>query len=414
VTSGADDPKNHNPEAITSTTESASVASVLLAFTKLGLTSFGGPIAHIGYFRREFVDRRGWISEMEFADLVALCQFLPGPASSQVGFAIGLRQAGLPGGLAAFVGFTAPSAVLMLAAAQGLALLAGHTGAAIVHGLLLVAVSIVAQAVYGMARTLCPDRLTSLLAVAAFAVLLITQAPLAQPAVIFGGAFAGLAVRSQPASPPIVAPSVRTGAHYSFVWFGLFLILLIGLPVAAELTMWPSIVVADAFYRSGALVFGGGHVILPLLQAETVGHHWLDQSTFLAGYGAAQALPGPLSTFAAYLGAASDTGLPPLTGGVIAMLAVFLPGFLLVAAALPVWRAVKQKPWAFGLVRGANASVVGVLAAALYSPIATSAILRPADMAIAGAGFVALQVFRAPSWLVVIGVGMAGVISALA
>lgn len=386
---------------------------VFLVFLRLGLTSFGGPVAHLAYFRREFVERRGWISDADYADLVALCQFLPGPASSQAGFALGLRQAGLAGGIAAFAGFTTPSALLMFAAAAGLIVMTGPVAEAVVHGLLLVAVSVVAQAVYGMARSLCRDAATIALAAASCMLLLVLPLPFLQPAVIAGAAGLG-ALLLQPAipsrSPPAHAPPARGRALLPLLAFA---ILLVGLPTLAFATGWAPAIVADAFYRSGALVFGGGHVVLPLLEAETVGRGWLAEETFLAGYGAAQALPGPLFAFAAFLGAASGTGLPPLAGGLIALVCAFLPGFLLVAAVLPVWRSLVARPAAAGAVRAASAAVVGVLAAALWRPVITTSIAGPADIVIAAAGFLALQVLRWPSWAVVALVAAAGMASRL-
>ena len=384
---------------------------VLAVFLRLGLTSFGGPLAHLGHFRREFVDRQRWLSETAFADLVSLCQFLPGPTSSQVGFAVGLGQAGAMGGLAAFIGFTTPSALLMFAAASGLFVLPDGVGAAFVHGLLLVAVSVVAHAVYGMAKALCRDWFTALLAIATLAALVIVHRAWVQPAAIAAGAFLGAIVTGANPAQLRASPIAPGHRRIATSLFALFLALLAGLPFLATMIASPGVAIADAFYRSGALVFGGGHVVLPLLETETVGRHWLDQPTFLAGYGAAQALPGPLFTFAVFLGAVALTGLPPALGGAIALAAIFLPGLLLVSAALPFWNEIKRHPGAFGLVRGANAAVVGVLAAALYNPVSTSAIIRPLDAAIAAAGFVALQAFRAPSWLVVVVVTAAGAAS---
>lgn len=387
-----------------------SALAVFIAFLRLGLTSFGGPVAHIGYFRQAFVVRRAWLTEQEFADLVALGQFLPGPASSQVGFAIGLREAGLTGGIAAFVGFTAPSALLMLAAAFGLGLLPNNIKSAVFHGLVLVAVPTVAHAVTGMARSLCNTVTTAILAAISAGVLLLVSQVWAQPAVIATGALAGLVLirgkaQSQ-AAPPSRIPKTAIACLAAFA------ALLAVLPIAASLTARPELQVADAFYRSGALVFGGGHVVLPLLEAETVGRHWLDAETFLSGYGAAQALPGPLFSFAAYLGAASATGLAPVTGGLIALAAIFLPGLLVMAGVLPMWSAIRSRAWAAGMMRGAGAAVVGVLAAALYSPVLTTGVKSPLDAVIATIGFAALMA-RAPPWLVVAGVALAGAYSSL-
>lgn len=387
---------------------------VFYVFLRLGLTSFGGPIAHLAYFRREFVERRGWISDSDFADLVALCQFLPGPASSQAGFALGLRQAGLAGGLAAFAGFTAPSAILMLAAAGGWSMMTGPVAEAVIHGLLLVAVSVVAHAVYGMARSLCRTSATALLAAGACVLLVALPVPILQPAVIAGAALLGvLLLRSPGAGQPAPAgePS-RTGRLLAPLLA--FALLLAGLPALAIATGWAPLIVADAFYRSGALVFGGGHVVLPLLEAETVGRGWLTEEAFLAGYGAAQALPGPLFAFAAYLGAASSAGLPPLAGGLLALVCVFLPGLLLVTAFLPVWRSIVARPAAAGAVRGASAAVVGMLAAALWRPVIVTSISTPLDILVAGAGFGALLLARWPSWVTVVLIAAAGTAAHLA
>lgn len=350
------------------------------------------------------------MTEEEFADLVALCQFLPGPTSSQVGFAIGLRQAGLVGGLAAFVGFTTPSALLMFGTASGLFAVSGDGGMAFIHGLMLVAASIVAYALYGMAKSLCPDRFTAFLAVAAITVLFMTQAAWVQPVVILAAGAVGMIGGAHTLKAP--HPEATSGnRRLGFVSFGLFAVLLIGLPLLAARSGEPVAMLMDAFYRSGALVFGGGHVVLPLLESETVGRQWLDQSTFLAGYGAAQALPGPLFAFAAFLGATSSISPSPIIGGTVALVAIFLPGLLLVSGALTIWSDLKQNRRTVGFVRGANAAVVGVLAAAFYHPIITSAILRPLDVAIVVAGFVAQQMFRAPPWSVVILLAIAGAVS---
>lgn len=395
-----------DPAEITSRRGSA--LEVLAAFAKLGLTCFGGPIAHLGYFRHAFVDRRAWTTDSAYADIVAVCQFLPGPTSSQVGFAIGLQRAGPWGGLAAFVGFTTPSAILMFAAASGFVLLDGTIGQAVLHGLMLVAVSIVAQAVFGMARTLCRTVLTALIAIAALAVLLVMDTAWIQPVVIGCGALIGATFLKGDAVTPghlIASPRAHGAAWWSA---GLFVVLLLSFPLLAAATGLPALSIADAFYRSGALVFGGGHTVLPLLEAEAVSRDWIDQSTFLAGYGAAQALPGPLFTFAAYVGASSETGLPPIAAGALALGAIFLPGLLLVSAALPLWDQVKRFPRAVGFVRGANAAVVGVLAAALYDPVITAAIKSPVDALVAALGFAALLVLRFSPLLVVLLVATAG------
>jgi chromate transporter len=392
-----------------------SVAEVASAFLKLGLTSFGGPIAHLGYFRDEFVVRRRWIDEAGYADLVALCQFLPGPASSQVGFALGLSRAGAPGALAAWAAFTLPSAILMVAIAYGAGAFAGPLGAAVAHGLKLVAVAIVAQAVLGMARALLPDRATAAIAVFAIAAVVLGGA-LGQIAAIALGAAAGLLIpQGDPASAsPAAGRSPAVGRAVAAGCAVAFLALLIGLPLLRAATDAQSVALFDSFYRSGALVFGGGHVVLPLLQAEVVPPGWVDSGTFLTGYGAAQAMPGPLFAFAAFLGAGMGPEPNGLLGAAVALLAIFLPGLLVLLAALPFWGAIRSRPSARAALRGANAAVVGVLAAALYDPVWTTAVLSPRDFLIAAAGFTALVAWRAPPWTVVMGIVIAATGSALA
>lgn len=374
------------------------------AFLKLGLTSFGGPIAHLGYFRQELVVRRRWIEEAAYADLVALCQFLPGPASSQVGFALGLRRAGVWGGLAAWSAFTLPSALLLLAFAYGAPFLGGPTGESILRGLKLVAVAIVAHAVWGMARTLTPDLARIAIALAAAALVLAMGGALAQiGAIVVGGGLGLLVSRRGPAlSPPTgTRPLLR---RYGWICLGAFLGLLLFLPMLARLTDWQALKLFDAFYRSGALVFGGGHVVLPLLQAEVVQPGWTTDDVFLAGYGAAQAVPGPLFTFSSYLGAVVGPQPNGVAGAAIALVAIFLPGVLILCAALPFWDQLRARPGTQAALRGANASVVGILAAALYDPVWTSAVMRPSHAVIAVTGFLVLTFWRVPAWTVVIGV----------
>jgi len=380
---------------------------VLSAFLKLGLTSFGGPIAHFGYFRAEFVARRGWLSERAFADLVALAQFLPGPASSQTGFAIGLTRAGWLGGLAAWAGFTLPSAVLMLAFAYGAAGIADlWWGAGLLHGLKLMAVAVIAQALLGMARSFCADAPRAAIAAAALAVVSFVPGSLAQLAAIVGGAVVGMAsVRgAAPEAADDFAPHLSRRA--AFVALALFLALLAlsFLPAGEGL-----FALAAAFYRSGALVFGGGHVVLPLLRDALVAPGFLPQGAFLAGYGAAQALPGPLFAVAADFGALA--GAPPagLAGGVVALAAIFLPGMLALVAALPFWRALRRETHAQSAMAGINAAVVGLLAAALYNPAFVSAVLSPRDFAVAAAAFALLVAWRAPPLLVAALAAAAGV-----
>jgi chromate transporter len=378
-----------------------SPGEVFRAFLKLGLTSFGGPIAHLGYFRDELVLRRRWIDEAGYADLVALCQFLPGPASSQVGFALGLLRAGALGACAAWTAFTLPSALVLVLFAFGATALAGPVGGALLHGLKVVAVAVVAQAVWGMARALCPDRERAGIAVAAALVVIFVAGSLGQVAAIVMGALAGLWLCRGAAAMTtgrLVCPvSRRAGA----VALALFLVLLVLLPVAAAAYPAQALALLDAFYRAGALVFGGGHVVLPLLQAEVVRPGWVSEDAFLAGYGAAQAVPGPLFTFAAYLGAVMRPEPDGVVGAAICLIAVFVPGLLLVVGALPFWDTLRTRPGAQAALRGTNAAVVGLLGAALYHPVWTSAILSPRDFALALVGFVLLTAWQAPPWLVV-------------
>ncbi|MDD3433904.1 MAG: chromate efflux transporter [Tepidiphilus sp.] len=381
---------------------------VLFVFLRLGLTSFGGPIAHLGYFREEFVVRRGWLDEREYADLVALCQFLPGPASSQVGMALGYLRAGYGGALAAWLGFTLPSAVAMILFALGLTHYAQAVPAGVLHGLKVAAVAVVAQAVWGMARTLCPDaRRVTLMTVAACCVAL---APLAwvQVAVIAAAGVAGLALLPGRELPPPEPLPIAMRRRIGLFWLALFAALLMVLPLLAHLTENPTLTLVDAFYRAGALVFGGGHVVLPLLQAETVPRGWVDAQTFLAGYGAAQAVPGPLFTFAAFLGAVRE--IPPTgwAGGLLALTAIFLPSFFLILGALPFWAKWRHLRHTQAALAGVNAAVVGLLLAALYQPVWTSAILRPQDFCLALVAFVALLFWRVPPWAVVGGCGFLG------
>jgi len=380
-----------------------SPVEVLLAFLKLGLTSFGGPVAHIGYFREEFVVRRRWLDEHAYADLVGLCQFLPGPASSQVGFSIGLMRAGYLGGLAAWTGFTLPSAIALVLFAYGATLLSEPVGVGLIHGLKLVAVAIVAQAVWGMARVLCPDRERASIAVAAaLIILLFSTSPVAQIAAIALGGVAGLwlcRAELPPATGHIAVPVSRTTG---FLALAVFFILLAGLPVLRGLGLWPGAALFEAFYRSGALVFGGGHVVLPLLREAFVTPGWISDDAFLAGYGAAQAIPGPLFSFAAYLGAVVRPSPHGLFGAALGLIGIFLPGLLILMGTLPFWDALRKRASARAVMRGVNAAVVGLLGAALYNPVWTSSVKLPGDFAIALVGFVILTVWRAPPIIVVL------------
>lgn len=388
-------------------TQRGNAGEVLLAFLKLGLTAFGGPIAHLGYFRDEFVTRRRWLTEAAYADLVALCQFLPGPASSQVGFGLGLMRAGPLGALAAFLAFTLPSAILIVAFAFGASMIEGPIGTGILTGLKIVAVAIVAQAVWGMAKSLTPDRQRAAIAVLAVLIVVALGGSLGQIAAIVFGAVAGYTVCRHlplPEAGPIAFPVSRSAG---LIALGLFFILLFGLPLLAA-TSQP-LAVFDAFYRSGSLVFGGGHVVLPLLEAETVAPGWVSQDAFLAGYGAAQAVPGPLFTFAAYLGAVLNPEPNGIAGATLALAAIFLPGFLLLIGALPFWNTLSARPWARAAMAGTNAAVVGILGAALYDPVFTSAITSPGAFALALVCFALLMVWKAPPWLVVVVAALGGI-----
>lgn len=389
--------------------------AILLVFLRLGLTSFGGPVAHIGYFREEFVIRRRWIDEKGYADLVALGQFLPGPASSQVGFALGVLRGGLAGGAAAWLGFTMPSAVAMLMAAYGVDALTGETGAGVVHGLKLVAVAVVAQAVWGMANGLCPDRPRASLAIVSAVALLLLPSAFTQIGVLLVGAAVGLALhRGASAAGSDAVPPFRVPRTAAMLALALFPILLAGLPLLTLATGSHAMATVDAFYRAGSLVFGGGHVVLPLLERAMVPTGWIPADSFLAGYGVAQAMPGPLFTFAAFLGAAQSSGPNGVPGGLLALLAVFLPGILLMYGMLPFWDALRHRPAARAALAGVNAAVVGILAAALFDPIWTSTVRTPADFAIALLAFAALVLWRIPAWLVVALTTVAGLAGAAA
>lgn len=389
------------PAALLPDSPAGSVREVFVAFLKLGLTAFGGPVAHLGYFREAFVARRRWIDEAAYADLVALCQFLPGPASSQVGFALGILRAGsLWGGLAAFAGFTLPSALILVGIAYG----AGSGGpmlAGLLHGLKLVAVAVVAQAVWGMARTLAPDPMRAGIALGALWLAVLAPTAFGQVGAIGFGAVAGLVLCRAMAPTPVGHLSVPLSRRTGTVALTLFLGLLVGLPILATWLPSQGIAVVDAFYRAGALVFGGGHVVLPLLRAGTVDPGWIGADAFLAGYGAAQAVPGPLFTFAAYLGAALKPPPNGFPGAALALAAIFLPGLLLVTGALPFWDELRRKPLAQAALRGGNAAVVGLLAAALYDPVWTGAIGSARDVALAATAFVLLTVGGVAPWIVV-------------
>ncbi|WBU55463.1 chromate efflux transporter [Paracoccus sediminicola] len=383
-----------------------SAAEVFGAFLKLGLTSFGGPIAHLGYFRDELVTRRRWLDDDAYADLVALCQFLPGPASSQLGFALGLMRAGWRGALAAFTAFTLPSALLLL----GFALVARRIDSAIWDGLLsglkIVAVAIVAQAVWGMSRSLCPDRPRAAIAIGAVVALAALPGAAGMIGAIGIGALAGLALPLAGDSPRGLHLRLPVRRAQAVIAAALFLGLLGLLPLLTGAGQ--AFALLDGFYRAGALVFGGGHVVLPLLQAETVATGWVSPDSFLAGYGAAQAVPGPLFTFAAYLGAVLEPKPNGLAGAALALAALFLPGFLLLIAALPLWDRLRRMRPARAAMSGANAAVVGILGAALYDPVFTGAIHSRADFALALICAAFLMIWRAPPWSVVLLAALGG------
>lgn len=388
--------------------ESKSAWAVFLIFLRLGLTSFGGPVAHLGYFRDEFVIRRKWLTENSYADLIALCQFLPGPASSQVGIAIGLSRAGYTGALAAWTGFTLPSAIVLMLFAIGISSYGDIVPLGVLHGLKVAAVAVVAQAVWGMGKNLCTDvARISIMALAACFVLLVPSA-LAQVSVIAIAAIIGL-LWFKPekviAHDPLpITVRRRTG----LVWLFLFFSLLIGLPLLTALYPSQTLSMVDTFFRAGSLVFGGGHVVLPLLQAEIVPAGWISNDTFLAGYGATQAVPGPLFTFAAFLGSSMNQAPSGWLGGMICLLAIFAPSFLLVMGALPFWESLRQNLRTRAALSGINAAVVGLLLAALYQPVWTSAIVEAKDFGLALVALIALMFWKVPAWLVVIGCGAAG------
>jgi chromate transporter len=377
-----------------------SALEVLRAFLKLGVTSFGGPIAHIGYFHEEIVIRRRWVEDSSYTDLVALCQFLPGPTSSQVGLSLGLIRAGYWGGLAAWIGFTLPSAVLLTLFAFGAHALTGPIGMGLTHGLKLVAVAIVARAVWGMARALCPDRQRATIACVSALLILFSTSSIAQLGAILLGAVAGFRLcrtSTQPEARPIGIPVSR---RIGFVAFAGFFLLLATLPLLGNLSQ--DLALFGAFYRSGALVFGGGHVVLPLLSQAFVTPGWVTEDAFLSGYGAAQAVPGPLFTFAAFLGATVQSSHYGIAGAALALIGIFLPGILILLGTLPFWDQLRRRTGAQAAMRGVNAAVVGLLGAALYSSLWTTTVKSTGDFAVALTGFFLLTIWRAPPVLVVI------------
>ena len=398
-------PSDHGGSITTETVETSghpgTALEVLRVFTKLGFTSFGGPIAHLGFFRSEFVAKRGWIDEEHYADVVALSQFLPGPASSKVGIIMGVLRAGIPGALAAWVGFTMPSALALILFGYGVAAFGNLGGAAWLHGLKIVAVAVVAQAVWGMARNLCPDRERVTIAVAAAALALAMPSTTGQVGAIVVGGLIGLWLLPGETIALIPLP-VRIGRWWSIASIVLFFGILVGLPFVVAATHNHVLEMFDGFYRSGSLVFGGGHVVLPLLQATVVPPGWVSNDTFLAGYGAAQAVPGPLFTFAAYLGTVIGPAPNGWFGGLICLVGMFLPSFFLSIGPLPFWNWFRQHPAMRSVLKGVNAAVVGLLLAALYNPVWTAAIHAPSDFAIGIIAFLMLVMWAVPPWLVVI------------
>ena len=384
---------------------------VLGIFLRLGLSSFGGPVAHLGYFRDEFVVRQRWLDEPTYADIVALCQFLPGPASSQVGITIGMLRAGLPGAFCAWLGFTTPSAVALILFAYGVTRLGDLGQAAWLHGLKIVAVTVVAQAVWGMARSLWADRERVSLGIGAAVLALALPSTMAQLGIIVLGGLIGWLLLSAPANKQFAPLAVPISRSLGIGALAIFLVLLVGLPVVANGSSNQVIKLIDSFYRSGSLVFGGGHVVLPLLQQQVVPTGWISNDAFLAGYGAAQAVPGPLFTFAAYLGTAMRPSPNGWLGGLVCLFAIFLPSFLLLTGMLPFWDDVRKRSAMQSALQGVNAAVVGLLLAALYTPVWTSAIKGPIDFVVAILAVLLLAFWNVPPWLVVVlgALGTAGI-----
>jgi chromate transporter len=381
-------------EIETKTSSKGSATGVFSTFLKLGLTSFGGPIAHLGYFHKEIVERQRWISEGQFSQLLAICQFLPGPASSQLGFALGLLRAGWRGAIAAFIAFTLPSALLLVGFASVLTSFSGQVGEAAIHGLKLVAFVVVADAVLGMSKNLCPDTPRRSIAVLAASALLLVDLGWSQILVVFGGAIAGVIFCRESTAGVEGHVQVAYGRRLGIILFTVFLFLLVAFALAPAQAQAGLYSVAGAFYRAGALVFGGGHVVLPLLEDSIVTTGWVTKESFLAGYGAAQAMPGPMFAFSSYLGAIIPTEHSSWLTASVALMFMFLPGFLLLAAALPIWQAISDNPTAANAIAGVNAAVVGLLGAALYDPIFTSAVTSGSDLAICIIGFGMLAIWR--------------------
>jgi len=381
--------------------DEGALLEVLWASTRLGLTSFGGPIAHLGYFHEEYVRRRRWLDEQSYADLVALCQFLPGPASSQVGMALGITRAGLLGGVLAWLGFTLPSALALVAFAYGLQAF-GVADAGWLHGLKVVAVAVVAQAVWSMARSLAADRARASLAIVAALAVLASRTAATQVLVIVLAGVLGWILVPAAGTSPATRGRVPVRKGVAITSLAVFFGLLVALPIARHVAPGQTLAVFDSFYRAGSLVFGGGHVVLPLLQAEVVPPGWVTNEEFIAGYGAAQAVPGPLFTFSAYLGAVMHQAPNGWIGAAWALVAVFFPSFLLIVGALPFWELLRLRAGFQAALRGINAAVVGLLLAALYDPVWTSAIKGHADFGLALFAFGLLAFWKWPPWVVVV------------
>lgn len=388
--------------APTAKAHEGSAWEVLVVFLRLGLTSFGGPIAHLGYFHDDLIVRRKWLEEKMYADLVALCQFLPGPASSQIGIAVRLSRAGYLGALAAWTGFTLPSAIALVLFAYGISAFGEALSSGWLHGLKVAAVAVVAQAVISMMQSLAPDRERATLAVVAAALVLAVPTAWGQIGAILLGGLAGVTVLRTHAPTDHVAMPHAVSRAAAVVALVVFFAILVGLPLILAAFPNHSIRLFEAFYRAGSLVFGGDHVVLPLLQASVVPPGWVTNDAFLAGYGAAQAVPGPLFTFAAYLGAVMGPEPNGWPGAALCLIAVFLPSFLLVIGALPFWDDLRRQDWARSVLRGVNAAVVGLLLAALYNPVWTAGITSAADFALASAAFLLLFMWKPPPWLVVV------------
>ena len=399
-----------SPDSEQTNNRKESLWELLLIFTRLGLTSFGGPVAHLGYFRQEFVVRRKWLSEQSYADLVAMCQFLPGPASSQVGIAVGVLRHGYLGALLAWTGFTLPSAVFLILVALGISAYGAEIPTGLLHGLKVVAVAVVAQAVWGMYRSLCRGWIRSLMMILAASMATLYTGAFSQLGIIVIAGIVGALVFKPMAKPSHEYLPVAISRQSGYFWLSLFFVLLIALPILASLLPYQGLSDFSSFFRVGSLVFGGGHVVLPLLQAEVVPQGLVSNDAFLAGYGAAQAVPGPLFTFAAFLGASMNQAPTGVSGGLLCLVAIFAPSFLLVMGAIPFWEALRRNRSMQAVLSGVNAAVVGLLLAAFFNPVWTSAIHTPGDLIVAVFAFVALVYWKAPPWLIVVACGAVGAI----